>query len=191
MKHKQILISGLIIAVATIFILIYAWRQPDEVAIIIISIYIITVIFMLLISGISNSIYKKNNPTIDIMEFSDITERLNTEIILWTNDCSAVFMNKKLREEIGIDSLDFDNQAMIKKVFDIENTDDETINLIVNGENGESHIATKDNNEIYIVWSTSLIKKAKNTCLYMSTGFNFTELKKAQKKLEKFNKIEK
>lgn len=187
MKHKQILISGLIIAVATIFILIYAWRQPDEVAIIIISIYIITVIFMLLISGISNSIYKKNNPTIDIMEFSDITERLNTEIILWTNDCSAVFMNKKLREEIGIDSLDFDNQAMIKKVFDIENTDDETINLIVNGENGESHIATKDNNEIYIVWSTSLIKKAKNTCLYMSTGFNFTELKKAQKKLEKFN----
>lgn len=82
MKHKQILISGLIIAVATIFILIYAWRQPDEVAIIIISIYIITVIFMLLISGISNSIYKKNNPTIDIMEFSDITERLNTEIIL-------------------------------------------------------------------------------------------------------------
>ncbi len=187
MKHKQILISGLIIAVATIFILIYAWRQPDEVAIIIISIYIITVIFMLLISGISNSIYKKNNPTIDIMEFSDITERLNTEIILWTNDCSAVFMNKKLREEIGIDSLDFDNQAMIKKVFDIENTDDKNINLIVNGENGESHIATKNNNEIYIVWSTSLIKKAKNTFLYMSTGFNFTELKKAQKKLEKFH----
>ena len=71
---------------------------------------------MLLISGISNAIYYKNNPTIDIMEFSDITETLNTEILLWTNDCSAVFMNKKLRDELGIESLDFDNQEMIKKV---------------------------------------------------------------------------
>ncbi len=186
MKRKQIMISASIIMVATLIVLVYAWLHPYE-ATVIISVYIITVILMLLLSGISNSIYKKNNPTIDIMEFSDITERLNTEIILWTNDCSAVFMNKKLREELGIESLDFDNQAMIKKVFDINDTENETINRLVNGELGESHITDKDNNEIYIVWSTSLIKKAKNICLYMSTGFNFTELKKTQKELEKIN----
>lgn len=182
MKRKQIIISASIIMTATLIVMVYAWLHPSE-ATVIISVYIITVILMLLITGI----YNKNNPTIDIIEFSDITERLNTEIILWTNDCSAVFMNKKLRCELGIESLDFDNQAMIKKVFDINDTENETINLLVNGELGESHITDKDNNEIYIVWSTSLIKKAKNTCLYMSTGFNFTELKKTQRELEKFN----
>ena len=70
MKRKQIIISVSIIAIATLIVLVYAWLHPYE-ATVIISVYIITVILMLLLSGISNSIYKKNNPTIDIMEFSD------------------------------------------------------------------------------------------------------------------------
>lgn len=184
MKHKQVLISVSIMVIATMLVLVYAWMHPAE-ATIIISIYIITVIFMLLISGISNAIYYKNNPTIDIMEFSDITETLNTEIILWTNDCSAVFMNKKLRDELGIESLDFDNQEMIKKVFDIQNTHAKTIDMLINGQLGESHVTNEYNEEMYIAWSTSLIKKTKKASLYMSTGFNFTELKKTQRELEK------
>ncbi len=184
MKRKQIIISASIIAAATLLVLVYAWMHPDE-ATIIISIFIITVILMLLISGISNAIYQKNNPTIDIMELSDITENLNTEIMLWTNDCSAVFMNKKLRDELGIESLDFDNQTMIKKVFDIDNVSQKTLALMINGELGESHIIDKNNEEMYIAWSTSFIKRAKNTILYMSTGFNFTELKQTQSELEK------
>jgi len=157
--------------------------NPNE-AVAIISVYIITVILMMLISAISNALYQKNNPTVDIKELSGITESLNTEIILWTNDCSAVFMNKKLRDELGIQSLDFDNCSMIKKVFDIKNIDTRTINLLINDELGESCITGKDGEDMYIAWSTSLIKKTKLACLYMSTGFNFTELKQTQRKLE-------
>lgn len=184
MKHKQIIMSASILAASTLLVLVYSWLHPAE-ATIIISIYIITVILMLVLSAISNAIYRKNNPTIDIMEFSDITEELNTEIMLWTNDCSAVFMNKKLRDELGIESLDFNNEDMIKKVFDIDNVSQKTLALMINGELGESHIKVDDDKEFYIAWSTSLIKRAKNTFLYMSTGFNFTELKQTQRELEK------
>lgn len=183
MKHKQILTSASIISIATLFILIYSWMHP-EVAVLTISVYIITIILMLLISAVSNAIYYKNNPTIDIMEFSGITEGLNTEIVLWTNDGSALFMNKKLRDELGIKSPDFDNKTMLKKIFDIKDINNRTINLLINDELGESHISDKNNMDMYIAWSTSLIKQTKECGLYMSTGFNFTELKRMQNKLE-------
>ncbi|MDE5945982.1 MAG: GGDEF domain-containing protein [Oscillospiraceae bacterium] len=183
MKHKQILTSASIISVATLFVLIYSWMHP-EVATITISVYIITIILMFLIFAVSNAIYYKNNPTIDIMEFSGITEGLNTEIVLWTNDGSALFMNKKLRDELGIKSPDFDNKAMLKKIFDIKDINNRTVNLLINEELGESHITDKNNMDMYIAWSTSLIKQTKECCLYMSTGFNFTELKRMQNKLE-------
>lgn len=186
MKHKQIFASVSIMAAATLLVLIYSWIRREDAAIVI-SIYFITVMIMLVISAISNAIYRKYNPTIDIMEFSDITENLNTEFVLWTNDCSAVFMNKKLRDELGINSLNFDNKAMIKKIFGIENADMSDLDTFINNETGESHIIIDDENEMYIAWSTSLIKKTKDACLYMSTGFNFTELKKTQRELEKSN----
>lgn len=182
MKQKQLFVSALILTLTTLFVFFYS-RIIDEHSELIVSIYIVILAITLLASAIIFLLYQKHNTSIDILQLSDITEDLNTEIIIWTSDCSAVFMNKKMREALGIESLDFDNQTMIKKVFAIENTESRTINLLINDELGVSHITAKNNSDMYIAWSTSLIKQTNRCSLYMSTGFNLTEMRKMQNEL--------
>lgn len=186
MKNKNSLTIALICAAATSIVISYSHFHPD-IAYIILSVFLITVVILWLSVAIFNTLYNRCKTTIDTAEIADISENLNTEIIIWTNDCSAVFINKRLRSLLGIDNVDFDHSAVIKKVFGINEINENSVNKIVNGEIDEASFISADGKKISIVWSTSLFKQTKNCSLYMSTGFNLTEIKKMQSNLKSAN----
>lgn len=166
--------------------MIFAHFMPDYAAVILCA-FLGTVTLLCVCVATFNLIYNRNTTTIDTAEIADIIENLNTEMLVWTNDCSAVFMNKSLRRLLGIESVDFDHEETIKRIFGIDKIDNETISKLIRSELGESSFINADGDTTYIVWSTSLFKQNKNFSLYLSTGFNLTEIKNMQINLANMN----
>lgn len=135
---------------------------------------------MVLTTTVINIIRSRHNTSIDIWDIANISENLNTEIIIWTNDCSAVFMNKRLRSLIGVNESDFNHAETLKKLFGIAEINDNTLNRIISNEIGESTFTDANGKKASIMWSTSLLKQNKKCSLYFSTGFNLTEIKSMQ-----------
>ncbi|MBE6862604.1 MAG: EAL domain-containing protein [Ruminococcus sp.] len=187
MKHKNIIAVTFILSAAAIIVMVLAHFMPDYAAIIL-SAFLGTVTLLSVCVATFNIIFNRNKTTIDTSEISDIIENLNTEMLVWTNDCSAVFMNKSLRRLLGIESVDFDHKETIKRIFGIDTIDNNTISKLIRSELGESSFTNADGETTYIVWSTSLFKQNKNYSLYLSTGFNLTEIKNMQINLANMNK---
>lgn len=185
-KSKSILASAIIIAIATVFVITYVIWHPETAAITLL-VYLITIFSVLIIALITRSVYKQINSSIDIGDIAEITENLNTEIIIWTDDCSAVFFNKRMRTLLGIENCDFDHAAELKKAFGVKALDNDTLARLVDNKVDEAVFVGADGRKNSIAWSTSLIKQINNCNLYMSAGFNLTEMKKMQVNLESTN----
>lgn len=186
MNNKNALAIALVFAAATSIVIAYAHFHPN-ISYIILSVFIVTIMLLWLTFAISNAVYHRCRTTIDTGDIADISENLNTEIVIWTNDCSAVFMNKRLREMLGIDGAGFDHIDVMKKIFGVDDFSSETIQKIISGELGESTFTTSDGSQACVAWSTSLFKQNKNFSLYLSTGFNLTEIKQMQSSLKSAN----
>ena len=135
MNKKTHFFATLIMIAATAAVLVYANIRRDY-AIIILSTYVITISLFMLIYSIVKLFQRKT--TVETGDIAGVTENLNTEIVLWTDDCSAVFMNKCLRNALGITDDSFDSKEILKKIFNVSDMDEKTIQKIINGELGES-----------------------------------------------------
>lgn len=171
---------------ATALVLAYCYFNPDH-AFIALLIYISTIIFFSLILTAASSIYRNNQDSLHSSDFVSIVENLNTEMMVWSDDFSYVYLNKKLRELLGITQNEYDQKEMIIKVFGTKNIEGRVINKINENKSYESRFKAKNGVVISIAWSTSLVKKRKNNSIYLSTGFNLTELKKMRVNLASAN----
>ncbi|MCI1268798.1 MAG: EAL domain-containing protein [Ruminococcus sp.] len=190
MKPKSSLIISLVMSAATAIVIAYSKIHSDESSLIL-SVFTTTVIILWIIFATANYIFSLSHTSINTNEISEIIEDLNTEIVLWTNDCSAVFLNKKLRELLGITTSDFNNEEIIKKIFCLDEINPKSINSAIMDNYGECHFCGADGTQQCIIWSTSILKQNKKFSLYFSTGFNITQLKQVQSRLsdtsERFN----
>lgn len=182
MRDKKILQVSFIIIISSIIICVLSYFNPSY-SIAILSSFILLICVILIIFLAVEIFSGKSHTTIDMGEITDIVENLNTEIVLWTDDCSAVFLNKKLRNILGIHSGYFNKSEIIKEIFSITKADKSSIKKIIDGENNKSEFLDVNGNKQYIVWSTSLIRQNKHCALYFSSGFNITEKNKIEQKL--------
>lgn len=182
MKHNNYPIIAAIVAITSSAVIIISHIFP-AIAPIILSVFLTTISIAVIIILLFAFVYSKYHSTIETGEITDIIEDLNTEIVLWTDDFSAVFLNKKLRCLLGITSSDFDNKKILKKIFGLDSLDAENVNRLIDGKCDEAYFQDADNYEQCIIWSTSILKRNKNHSLYFSTGFNLTEINIMQKEL--------
>ena len=157
MRDKKILQVSFIIIISSIIICVLSYFNPSY-SIAILSSFILLICVILIIFLAVEIFSGKSHTTIDMGEITDIVENLNTEIVLWTDDCSAVFLNKKLRNILGIHSGYFNKSEIIKEIFSITKADKSSIKKIIDGENNKSEFLDVNGNKQYIVWSTSLIR---------------------------------
>lgn len=186
MDNKNILTSSIIVAIATALVIAYAVFHPATAALTMI-VYMLTIISLTIITLCASAVYKKFRTSIDIEDIADITENLNTEIIIWTDDCSAVFFNKRMRTLLGIEKNNFDNAAELQRAFGISSLSKEALAKLVDNDIDEAVFKASDGKNNSIAWSTSLIRQTPKCNLYMSTGFNLTEMKKMQVYLRSTN----
>ncbi len=188
MKINSPFTATLIITAATALVIAYTRIFPD-MAIAVIVTYISTIIFLTLILSISAWLYRKHKSSVDAGDIASISENLNTEMIIWTDDFSAVYMNRHMRELLGIQETNFDHKAEIMRAFGINSLESENINKIIDNNSYEARFTNANNSVTTIAWSTSLIKRKKNLSLYLSTGFNLTEIKKMRLDLASANDL--
>ena len=148
--------------------------------------YISTLVFATLILAIISNIMTKKN-YVDEENIIKIAENKNTEMIIWTDDFSYVFINKKLRELLGLPDTASDHKAAVWKAFGINEPDDKILKEIAESRSYEAHFKGADTSMISIAWSTSLVKRNKKNTYHVSTGFNLTELKKMKVNLASAN----
>lgn len=187
MNLNNPLAAAIIIATATGLVIAYTRIFPDMAMITIIT-YISTMFFLSLILAISAWIYKKHKSSVDAGDIAGISENLNTEMIMWTDDFSAVYMNKHMRELLGIGT-NFDHKAEIMRAFGIDNINSSTIQEIIKSNSHEARFMSANDVPTTIAWSTSLVKQKKKTSLYLSTGLNLTEIKKMRLDLASTNDL--
>lgn len=185
MKINSPLVAAVVITIATGLVIGYTHIFP-EMALVIIITYISTIVFLSLILALSAWIYRKHKSSVDAGDIAGISENLNTEMIMWTDDFSAVYMNKHMRELLGI-GMNFDHKAEIMRAFGIDNLNPTTILEIVQSNSHEARFISADDTPITIAWSTSVVKQKKKTALYLSTGLNLTEIKKMRLDLASTN----
>lgn len=178
--------AALIIAAGTMALVGYCCMYPDK-AYSTLLIYLSTVIFLLLIAFLSGLMYRLHKNSVGQSEFISIIEALNTEMIVWSDDFSYVHMNKKLRDLIGIPKEDANQCSAAWQIFGIPVPDKEAFKRVIDNQSYEARFKNSSGNIISIAWSTSLVKKRKRSNLYLSTGFNLTELKKMRVNLASAN----
>ena len=186
MKSGNPLAAAIVIALSTALIVFYAFLRPEQTVAIII-IYLATIISLSIIVYLISKMYGKLKTSIDAEDFAKITESLNTEIIVWTDDFSFVAMNKRIRDLLGVTDNKYDDKEMLKKAFELPDLSEQSFKSITETGSHEAHFLTADNYLTTIAWSTSVVKKFKKNCVYLSTGFNLTEMKKMQVNLDSAN----
>ncbi|MBR4362742.1 MAG: bifunctional diguanylate cyclase/phosphodiesterase [Ruminococcus sp.] len=186
MKNGNSLLASIIIALATALVVIYAFLRPEQTFFVII-VYLSTIVSLSVIVYLISKMYGKLKTSVDAEDFSKITESLNTEIIIWSDDFSFVAMNKRLRDLLEINNKEYDEKEMLKKAFELPDLTPESIGKITKTGSHEAHFTNSEGKLISIAWSTSVIKKRKKDCVYLSTGFNLTEMRKMQVNLNSAN----
>lgn len=177
------LAATLVIAAATAAVGTYCYFFPEK-AFATIIIYIATIVFLPLLLFVLA--WTQKNKTSNLIK-PEVAENLNTEMIIWSDDFSYVFINKKLRTLLGISENDSNKKAAVWKAFGINAPDSKGFEKIVGSKSYESKFKNADGTITSIAWSTSLVKKTKKKCLYLSTGFNLTEIKKMKVNLASAN----
>ena len=186
MRSNNPLTAAIVIASATALVVLYAFLRPEQTLIVLV-VYLSTIISLTVIVYFVSKMYGSLKTSVDADDFSDITESLNTEIIIWFSDFSYVFMNKRIRELLEIDGVPYDEREMLKKAFELDDLTDENIKSILQTGSHESSFLNSEGKLITIAWSTSLVKKRKKHCAYISTGFNLTEIRKMKVNLASAN----
>ncbi len=150
-------------------------------------IYTSTLIFgSLILAFVFNIRHAKNN-TLDEPQLIKIIDSMNTEMVVWSVDFSYLYMNKKLREALGLPDTAPDHKAALWRAFGLNNPSEQLLTEIAESSSYEAHFKGADNMLTSIVWSTSLARKRKKSNIYISTGFNITELKKMRVNLASAN----
>ncbi|MBR1593093.1 MAG: EAL domain-containing protein [Ruminococcus sp.] len=185
MKFGNPLAAALVITAATVLIVSYALHQPES-ALLVIIVYIATIIFLSIIVYFLSKIYSKHKSSVDPEDFVEICEDLNTEIAIWSDDFSLIIMNKKLRDLIGIDYEKYDKKEALFTAFGLTKENGEDIQKFIESPSYESTFRNSGGT-VSIAWSTSPVKRRKKRSVFLSTGFNLTELKKMKNNLASAN----
>ncbi|MBR3759856.1 MAG: GGDEF domain-containing protein [Ruminococcus sp.] len=183
MQKFNPLAATLVIAVATATVGAYCYFFPER-AIETIIIYLATIVFLPLL--VLLLAWTQKNKMSNLIK-PEVAENLNTEMIIWSDDFSYVFLNKKLRTLLGISENDSNKKAAVWKAFGINAPDSKGFEKIVGSKSYETKFKNANGTMTSIAWSTSLVKKSKKRCLYLSTGFNLTEIKKMKVNLASAN----
>lgn len=141
---------------------------------------------MSLIVLVISKIYIKNKSSVDANDFVKVIEKLSTEFIVWSDDFSFIRMNEQIRELMELSPEDSNSKEALRKAFGLDKLDSETIKLMTSGRR-QSAFKNSEGKTINITWSTSLFKGFKKRSLYLSTGFNNTEIKKMRTNLASAN----
>jgi len=131
--------------------------------------------------------FMKRTSYIDIKDIANIAENLKTETVLWTDDYSLVYLNKKMRDLLGVSRDDIDPRQVIGNIFNVKYFTADEITPLLENANDEYIFKDADGCTQSIIWSTSRVKQGKKCTLYMSSGFNYTELKRIQDELIEAN----
>ena len=180
------LAAALIIVAASAVVIGYCINVPENARMALI-IYVCTMVCATLILAISGWIYKNKKTSVDEKDIIKITENLNTEMIIWSDDFEYVYINKKLRDLLGITADYSDKKEGVWTAFGINTPDPTALSKIVGSNSYESTFRNPSGAFVSIAWSTSQVKKYKKRSVYLSTGFNLTELKKMRVNLANAN----
>lgn len=186
LKNYNPIAAALIIVAATALVIGYCFFNPEYATATLI-VYIATMVCSTIILSVAGWIYKKAKNSLDEDDITKVIEELNSEMIIWADDFSYVYINKKLRGLLGMNSNDFNKKAGLWKAFGINAPDTTALDKIVVSHSYESSFRDPKGTLISIAWSTSPIKKRKKNTVYLSTGFNLTELKKMKVNLASAN----
>ncbi len=186
MKYGNVLLTALVICLCTALIVVFAFFRPEQ-ALMIVIVYLSTIIVMSILMYIIERIYTKHKTSVDTEDFVKVAENLGIEFILWTDDYTFISFNKRLREELGLKD-NFDPKEALKTVFGIDSLNAESIKPITSNFAHEATFKNPSGKTVSIAWSTSVVKKIqKKKTLYVSTGFNLTEIKKMKTNLASAN----
>ncbi len=176
MRSNNPLTAAIVIASATALVVLYAFLRPEQTLVVLV-VYLATIISLSVIVYFVSKMYGSLKTSVDADDFTDITEDLNSEIIIWYSDFSYVFMNKRIRELLEINGIPYDEREMLKKAFEVDDLTIDNLKPILQTGSHEASFLNSEGKLITIAWSTSLVKKRKNYSIYISTGFNLTEIR--------------
>lgn len=185
-RHFNPLAAALIIVAASSLVIGYCIMRPQYATETLI-IYLCTIVCATLILALSTYIYKSKRTSIDEKDITKIIEDLNTEMIIWSDNFSYVFINKKLRDLLGITADRSDKKEAVWTAFGINTPDESALMKIAGSNSYESSFRNPKGTLVSIAWSTSPVKKLRKQSVYLSTGFNLTELKKMRVNLASAN----
>ena len=185
-RHFNPLAAALIIVAASSLVIGCCIMRPQYATETLI-IYLCTIVCATLILALSTYIYKSKRTSIDEKDITKIIEDLNTEMIIWSDNFSYVFINKKLRDLLGITADRSDKKEAVWTAFGINSPDESALMKIAGSNSYESSFRNPKGTLVSIAWSTSPVKKYRKQSVYLSTGFNLTELKKMRVNLASAN----
>ena len=186
-KLNNSLAAAIVITIATGLIIVYCYFFPEYSSVTLL-IYLATMVLITLFLVIAGRIYSKHKSSVDAEDIADIIENLNSEMIVWTDDLTYIHMNKMLRSQLEESDIErLDSKKRFLKVFDLTDDNSDHVEKIISNPSYEVHFRNASGGITSIAWSTSLMKKRKQNSLYLSAGFNLTEIKKMKVNLASAN----
>lgn len=185
LKYGNILAASLAICLSTALVVTFAFMHPEYTAVTLV-VFFLSIIITGTIVFIISTIYNKKKTSVDTADFVKVIENLDSEFIVWSDDFKYIRMNKRIRELLGLTYEESCTKDSLKKAFALADLSVNSLAMVTGG-NYQATFKDSNNKSVSITWSTSLFKGFRKKSLYLSTGFNMTELKKMRTNLASAN----
>lgn len=186
MRNRKIVPPVLVLIAAAVVVLIFAHFSPENSGLIL-SIFITTLIVLSLSIIVYFGVIKSDDIIPEMTSIAHVTEHLDTEVILWVDDCSIIHFNKNLRKMIGLKDNEKATKEMMFNILGVENVSSAIIERLIAAKSNDVLFTREDGKVFTISWNTSLFRKTRRHRIFLSAGFDITHIKKMQRTLADTN----
>lgn len=185
MKKNTILWIELIFAIFSIWVLTYVGQNPEH-AIQALRIYVLMLI------GLTGSLvavvryYQSQHSSVDIDRILNMVRSVKVPALIWASDLSTLYTNQAMDELLGVSESEDpgDSAVLLTSFFHSIGINARNAADMLDGKTYDSAMHDAASYKHYISWSTSLLKRSsKDVSLYLTIGFDTTELESAKQSL--------
>jgi len=187
MNKNLILWIEALFAALSLWVLFMAETYPEQ-SMFALRLYIFVLIVITLGMVVAVRYYQSQHSSVDIDRICEMVRSIDAPAFIWSDDLETLYTNEPMNEVLGIDSHEQmgDSAVLLGSFFHKIGISPKEAAETLEGTSYDSGVETKEGKKRYISWTTSALMESSKASLYLSIGFETTELEETAQELSAY-----
>lgn len=187
MNKNLILWIEALFAVLSMWVLFMVESYP-EYSMFALRLYIFLLIGITVGMVIAVRYYQSQHSTVDINRICEMVRSIDAPAFIWSDDLETLYTNEPMAELLGVGENEEikDSAVLLGSFFHKIGLSPKDAAETLEGTSYDSGIETEEGTKRYISWTTSALMESSKASLYLSIGFETTELEETAQELSAY-----